>query len=257
MRLCEPSCVIIKPERSAVGRIMSFEILQNHLVNAIGIGRIRASISHRASSAVQVLPHHHRNFPHTWITLSWARWNHAVVEDFVIERIRPAGRFILVHRHRRVIGEVEVVQHLEHFIAAYWQERSSHAANVFLFNTTVSCQDFTLTCNLSCPFLQRELFTETVTIRGKIDNCDFVSFLKLCWVSCFVWFKMTWVIMIRVNSNLHRVFVSGERERDSLCRCRNINTLRVQCMLRFIESTYDTVWEAISCPSEYKFWTWL
>jgi hypothetical protein len=40
------------------------------------------------------------------------------VEDLVVERIRVARRLILVDRHRRVVGEVRIVQHLEHLVSA-------------------------------------------------------------------------------------------------------------------------------------------
>lgn len=48
-----------------VGREMAFEVLDEHFINAISGGRVGASVTHGATSAVQVLPHHHRDFPHT------------------------------------------------------------------------------------------------------------------------------------------------------------------------------------------------
>ena len=43
--------------------------------------------------------------------------NHAVVEELVVQGVWPARGAVLVHRHRRVVGEVLVVQHLEHLVA--------------------------------------------------------------------------------------------------------------------------------------------
>ena len=54
----------------------------------------------------------------TWVGVSGAWRDHTVVVDLVVERIRPAGRVVLVHGHRRVVREVVVVQHLEHAVTA-------------------------------------------------------------------------------------------------------------------------------------------
>lgn len=167
MGLCEPGSVIVKSEWSSVGRVMSLEVLHDHLCDAFGIGWVRASVAHRATSTVQILPHHHGHFPHAWVALSWARWDHAIVEDLVVESVRPAWWSVLIDRHRRVVREVEVVQHLEHPVAANREERRSHAADVFLLNAAVRRQNLTLACDFTRPFLQRELFTETVTVMGR------------------------------------------------------------------------------------------
>lgn len=100
VRLSEPGGVVEKAERRSVRRVMSLEVLQDHLVNVFGLGWVGARVAHRAASAVQVLPHHHGNFPHSRVALGRARWNHAVVEEFVVESVRPAGWTVLVHRHR-------------------------------------------------------------------------------------------------------------------------------------------------------------
>ena len=44
--------------------------------------------------------------------------DHAVVVDLVVQRVRPARGVVLVHRHRGVVREVVVVQHLEHAVTA-------------------------------------------------------------------------------------------------------------------------------------------
>lgn len=54
----------------------------------------------------------------TGVRLGGARRNHAVVEKLVVQSVGEAGRFVLVNRHGRIIGEVGIVQHLEHFVAS-------------------------------------------------------------------------------------------------------------------------------------------
>lgn len=95
---------------------MSLEILDQHLVNTIGGRRVAARVSHRAPTPVQILPHHHRNFPQAWIRPGGARRYHAVVEQLVVQGVGPAGRSVLVNRHGRVVREVRVPQHLEHVV---------------------------------------------------------------------------------------------------------------------------------------------
>ena len=96
---------------------MSLEVLDQHLVNAVSGRRIAACVSHRASTSVQVLPHHHGNFPEAWVGPGGTGRDHAVVEELVVEGVRPAGRSILVDRHRGVVGEVRVPEHLEHVVS--------------------------------------------------------------------------------------------------------------------------------------------
>lgn len=57
----------------------------------------------------------------TWIRSSWTRWNHAVVEEFIIQSVRPAGWSIFINRHRRVVGEVGVIQHFKHLVSTNLQ----------------------------------------------------------------------------------------------------------------------------------------
>lgn len=105
-----------KSNDSPVGRVMSLEILDQHLVNTVGGGRVAARVSHRAPTPVQILPHHHGNFPQAWIRPGGARRYHAVVEQLVVQGVGPAGRSVLVNRHGRVVREVRVPQHFEHVV---------------------------------------------------------------------------------------------------------------------------------------------
>lgn len=97
---------------------MSLKVLNQHLVHAIGSGRVAAGVTHRASAAVEVLPHDHGHLPEAGVRSRGARRDHAVVEELVVEGVRPAGRSVLVDRHRRVVREVRLPQHFEHVVAA-------------------------------------------------------------------------------------------------------------------------------------------
>lgn len=96
---------------------MTLKVLDQHLVDAFSVGRVAATVAHGATATVQVLPHDHRNLPDTRIGLGRAGWDHAVVEDLVVERVRPRWRFVLVDGHGGIVGEVHVVQHFEHAVA--------------------------------------------------------------------------------------------------------------------------------------------
>lgn len=97
---------------------MPLEVLNEHLVHAVRCRWVAAGVSHRASTAVEILPHYHRNFPQSRIGSRGTGRYHAVVEELVIQRVRPAGRPVLIDRHRGVIREVRVPEHLEHVVAA-------------------------------------------------------------------------------------------------------------------------------------------
>jgi len=97
---------------------MPLKVLNEHLVHAVRSRRVAAGVSHRASAAIEILPHYHRNFPQSWIRSRGTRWYHAVVEELVVQRVRPTGRPILVNGHGRIIREVRVPQHLEHVVPA-------------------------------------------------------------------------------------------------------------------------------------------
>jgi hypothetical protein len=154
VRLCEPGSVVEETEGCTIRRVMSLEVLHDHLLDILGLGWVGTGVTHRATSTVQVLPHHHGDFPHAWIALGRAGRDHAVVEELVVECVRPAGWTVLVHRHRRVVSEVEVVQHLEHSVASDGEERRSHASDVFLLDAAISRQDFALTSDFTCPLFE-------------------------------------------------------------------------------------------------------
>lgn len=97
---------------------MPLEVLNEHLVHAVRCRWVAAGVSHRASTAVEILPHYHRNFPQSRIGSRGTGRYHAVVEELVIQRVRPAGRPVLIDRHGGVVREVRVPKHLEHVVAA-------------------------------------------------------------------------------------------------------------------------------------------
>lgn len=113
-----------------VGGVVSLKVLNEHLVHSIGSGRVAAGVTHRASAAVEVLPHDHGHLPEAGVRSRGARGDHAVVEELVVEGVRPAGRSVLVDRHRRVVREVRLPQHFEHVVAADLQRA---APRFFLF----------------------------------------------------------------------------------------------------------------------------
>lgn len=109
---------------------MSLKVLNEHLVHSIGSGRVAAGVAHGASAAVEVLPHDHGHLPEAGVGSRGTRRDHAVVEELVVEGVRPAGRSVLVDRHRRVVREVRLPQHFEHVVAADLQRV---APRFFLF----------------------------------------------------------------------------------------------------------------------------
>lgn len=78
VRLREPCGVVEETEWCSIRCVMSLKIFHNHLRYTISIGWIRACITHGTSSSIQILPHHHRHFPYSWIALRWTRWNHTI-----------------------------------------------------------------------------------------------------------------------------------------------------------------------------------
>ena len=76
-------------------------------------------ITHGTASAVEVLPHDHGHLPDARVRFGGTRRDHAVVEDLVIERVRPRRRTVLIDGHRTVVREVHVVQHFEHPIPSH------------------------------------------------------------------------------------------------------------------------------------------
>lgn len=59
------------------------------------------------------------------------------MENFVIQCIWPARRAIFIDRHRRIVREVEVVQHFEHSVTANRKEWRSHSANIRLLHASI------------------------------------------------------------------------------------------------------------------------
>ncbi len=111
------------------------------------------------------------------------------MEDLVVERVGPRRRVVLVHRHRRVVREVHVVEHLEHAVTAHlrppepsnqiWlfvpvlpfeatdrEERSAQSADVFVADAGVGGHDVALAGRFLGPFLGAELFAEAVPALG-------------------------------------------------------------------------------------------
>lgn len=101
-----------------VGRIMPLEVLNEHLVYAVRSRWVATGISHGAPTSIEILPHYHRNFPQSWIGSRGTGWYHAVVKEFVIQRVRPAGRSVLIDGHWRIVCEVCVPKHFEHIISS-------------------------------------------------------------------------------------------------------------------------------------------
>lgn len=95
---------------------MPLEILDEHLVHAVRSRWVAAGVSHRAPTSIEILPHYHRNFPQSRIGSRGTGRYHAVVEELVIQGVRPAGRPVLIDGHGGVVREIRVPQHLEHVI---------------------------------------------------------------------------------------------------------------------------------------------
>lgn len=99
VRCGEPSGVVEQAEGSPVAGIVSLEVLDQHLVDSLSVGGRGAGVAHGATAASQVLPHHHGHLPDSRIRVGGAGWDHAVMEDLIIQGVRPAGGFVLIHRH--------------------------------------------------------------------------------------------------------------------------------------------------------------
>lgn len=166
VRLREPGGVVVQSEGRTVGRVMAVKVLHDHLGDSVRLRGVRTGVSHGAPASVQVLPHHHGHLPDARVALGGTRRDHAVVEDLVVQGVRPARGLVLVHGHGRVVGEVGVVQALEHLVAADREEGRAHATHILLLHTTVRGQDLTLSGHLPGPLLLRELLSEAVTV-GK------------------------------------------------------------------------------------------
>lgn len=116
MRLSEPCGMIEQTERRSISRVMPLEVLNEHLVYAVRSRWVTAGVSHGASTSIEILPHYHRNFPQSWIGSRGTGRYHAVVEELVIQRIRPTGWSVLIDGHGGVVREVCVPEHFEHIV---------------------------------------------------------------------------------------------------------------------------------------------
>lgn len=66
----------------------------------------------------------------TGVGVGGAGRDHAVVEEPVVEGVGPARGVILVHRHGRVVGEVLLVQHPVHLVAAHLKKTEAGEVEV-------------------------------------------------------------------------------------------------------------------------------
>lgn len=97
---------------------MAIKVLHEHLVDAIFVAWIRAGVAHRAAAASQVDPHCHSDLPNAWEGFRWTRCYHALVSQLIVERIGPQWGRILEDWHGGIVGEIGIVEHFEHFVAA-------------------------------------------------------------------------------------------------------------------------------------------
>lgn len=119
-----------------VGRVMPLEVLNEHLVYAVRSRWVTAGVSHGASTSIEILPHYHRNFPQSRIGSRGTGWYHAVVEELVIQRVRPARRSVLINGHGRIVRKVRVPEHLEHIVSADLRR----AETIMYMNSAVNCK---------------------------------------------------------------------------------------------------------------------
>jgi hypothetical protein len=83
-----------------VGSVVALKVLDQHFVDTLSVGWVAATITHRTTSTVQILPHDHGNFPHTGIGFRRARRDHAIMEDLVVESVWPGRWLVFIYRHR-------------------------------------------------------------------------------------------------------------------------------------------------------------
>jgi len=92
----------------------------------------------------------------------------------VVEGVGVGGGTVLVHWHGGVVGEVLLVQHLEHVVAAHGEEGRPHASNIVHPDTPIGGHDLPLAGDLLRPLPLRELLSETVS-NGMGRNLMAVS----------------------------------------------------------------------------------
>lgn len=117
---------------------------------------------HRTATTALIDPHNHSNFPETGKRTAGTGRDHALVRQSIVESVGVEGRRVLVDGQRGVVGEVGVVEHLEHGVTARLQEGRPHAPHVLPLHAAVQRQDLPLAVDLLQPLLLRELLTETV-----------------------------------------------------------------------------------------------
>lgn len=133
-----------------VSRVMPLKVLNEHLVYAVRSRRVAAGVSHGAPTAIEILPHYHRNFPQSWIRSRGTGWYHTVVEELVIQRVRPAGRSVLIDGHGRIVREVCVPEHLEHIVTADLEKYQVYNILSDLACCFIDENTFVIACTTSC-----------------------------------------------------------------------------------------------------------
>jgi hypothetical protein len=64
LKLCDSSMTLANYS-VPVGCVVALKVLDQHLVHSLSIWWVAATVTHGASSSVQILPHHHGHFPDT------------------------------------------------------------------------------------------------------------------------------------------------------------------------------------------------
>lgn len=149
----EPGRVIEETKGGPVGLVVAVEVFHEHLVDSVLVGRIRAGVAHRAAAPTKVHPHGHTDLPNTWEALGGTRGDHALMCHLIVECVGPQRGRILEDGHRRIIGKVCIIQHLEHFVASNLQKWRSHSTDVVHLDPAVHVQDLTLAIDLLEPLI--------------------------------------------------------------------------------------------------------
>ena len=89
------------------------------------------------------------------------------MRQFVVHGVGEGGREVVVDGHARVVGEVGLIQHGEHVVAADGQEGCSDAPHILQLDPSKPSQDLPLASHLLGPLPLGELFTKTVTVNTR------------------------------------------------------------------------------------------
>lgn len=84
------------------------------------------------------------------------------MSDGVVQGVRVERGVVVEDGHGAVVGEVVVVQHLEHGVASHLQEGRPHAPDVFQLHAPVQVHDLALPADLFRPVTHAEFFTVAV-----------------------------------------------------------------------------------------------